>query len=145
MYFFFYGTLMDADVLATVIGRAGAVGEKARLPGYRRTFASGKHYPIISKDERGQVVGIAVKGLTEDEQAALRFYEGSNYAVETVSIFLGDAKIAVDALVFSPAKLESAGPDGWDLEVWQADTKPKFMDRLRKMMDKYRVSKKRER
>lgn len=145
MHFFFYGTLMDADVLGTVIGREGAVGSQAKLAGFRRSFAAGKHYPIITKDASAHVVGIAVKDLTEDEKAALRFYEGSNYTVDSVAIELLDSGETVEALVFSPVKLESAGPDGWDLTTWQTETKPKFMDRLRKMMGKYRASKKRDR
>lgn len=145
MRFFFYGTLMDADVLGAVIGRAGAVGSPARLAGFRRTFAAGKHYPIIVPDSSSQVEGIAVAGLGAEEEAALRFYEGANYTVETVRIDLPEAGESAEALVFTPLKLESAGPAGWDLRVWQHETKPNFMVRLRKMMGKYHSSRKRDR
>ena len=46
MRFFFYGTLMDADIRRAVLGvRALAPAERATLDGWRRVKKAGVSYP----------------------------------------------------------------------------------------------------
>ena len=61
MAYFFFGTLMDREVLATVLDRAVAGDElrRAWLHGYRRVRAANVSYPILVP-AAGLVVGGAV-------------------------------------------------------------------------------------
>ena len=70
--FFFYGTLLDADMRRLVLGlgRADPALEPAELPGYRAVLAKGQRYPIPMKSTFAGLAG----ALTEpvDAEAAER-------------------------------------------------------------------------
>ena len=59
MRFFFYGTLLDPDVTALVLGRRlpPAAFVPASLPGHARRRAKGVSYPILVRDPRGAGAG----------------------------------------------------------------------------------------
>ena len=61
MRFFFYGTLMDRDVLACVLARPviAAALKPATLRGWRRCSVRGASYPVVVRD-RGQLAGAGV-------------------------------------------------------------------------------------
>jgi hypothetical protein len=57
--FFFYGTLIDADVRRLVLGRlAPDEVEPATLSGWRRVKLAGVTYPGIVPDAKGWVEGV---------------------------------------------------------------------------------------
>ncbi|MBM3648603.1 MAG: gamma-glutamylcyclotransferase, partial [Alphaproteobacteria bacterium] len=83
MRFFFYGTLLDHDVMALVIGRRlpPSAFAPARLPGHVRRRAKGVSYPILVRDPGGEVAGVVVGGLTARDVDRLARYEGPRYRI----------------------------------------------------------------
>src|SRR3979409_2603900 len=83
MRFFFYGTLLDYDVIALVLGRRlpPAAFVPASLPGHARRRAKSATYPIVVRDPRGAVPGVVVGGLSARDVALLADYEGPGYRV----------------------------------------------------------------
>ena len=63
MRFFFYGTLLDYDVMALVIGRRlpPSAYLAASLPGHARRRAKGSSYPVAIRDPRSEVPGALSK------------------------------------------------------------------------------------
>ena len=83
MRFFFYGTLLDRDVTALVLGRRlpPAAFMPARLPGTRGGGRRAPSYPIVVRDPRGEVPGAIVGGLSARDVARLAAFEGPGYRV----------------------------------------------------------------
>ncbi|MCX7364009.1 MAG: gamma-glutamylcyclotransferase [Alphaproteobacteria bacterium] len=77
MRFFFYGTLLDRDVMALVIGRRlpAAAFAPAILPGHVRRRVKGASYPIAVRDTHGEIHGMVVGGLSVRDVARLSAYE----------------------------------------------------------------------
>ena len=73
MRFFFYGTLLDHDVTALVLGRRlpPAAFMPASLPGHARRRVKSATYPIVVRDPRGEVPGAIVGGLSARDVARL--------------------------------------------------------------------------
>ena len=83
MDYFFYGTLLDRDLLARVVGRRvpDARIESATLEGYRRLRMTGTPYPMLARESGGRVDGILVKGLGQTAARRLSNYEGHRYTI----------------------------------------------------------------
>ena len=75
MRFFFYGTLLDCDVMALVLRRRlpPAAFVPASLPGHARRRAKDATYPIVVRDPRGTVPGTIVGGLSTRDVARLTY------------------------------------------------------------------------
>jgi hypothetical protein len=139
MRFFFFGSLMDADVRATVLGpRAARLRiAPARLPGYRRWSVAGGQYPMLLPDRHGEVQGVVVDGLDWSDAARLHFFEGSDYAA-AVRAVTGSNETRFAAFVYlSSPKLQS-GRRPWNFASWQQSNKQRFMRRARLRMARYR-------
>lgn len=133
---FFFGTLMDADVLGLVIGRAVAPGElePARLHGFRRVRARRASYPVLVPDPGASVEGVLWRAGTALERARLDAYEGPGYALAPVEVETAAGE-RVRALVYRavPGALEPS-EEPWDLARWQARYKAAYLrlgERLR--------------
>lgn len=121
MDFFFYGTLMDPDVLAAVVGRRilPARTQPATLAGFRRVGLKGTPYPVIVPGAAADTVaGVVVAGLTAADVRNLKRFEGAAYGIETVSVSLGGGATA-NARVFVPTKGVAATDTEWDFETWR--------------------------
>ena len=133
--FFFYGTLLDHDVMALVIGRRlpPSAFVPARLKGHVRRRAKGVSYPILLRDPSGEVEGVVVGGLTRRDVERLSAYEGPRYHIAPLKVTVGGALRTVS--VFEP-KEESFQPvDGaWDLALWQGRYKRPFIARIQKAL-----------
>ena len=131
--FFFYGTLLDHDVMALVIGRRlpPAAFVPARLKGHVRRRAKGVSHPIVVRDSGGEVEGVVVGGLTKRDVERLAVFEGPRYRIAPIKVTVDSALKIVS--VFEP-KEESFQPvDGvWDLGLWQGCYKRAFIARIRK-------------
>jgi hypothetical protein len=124
MRFFFYGTLLDLDVTALVLGRRLPPGAyvSASLPGHARWRAKGASYPVVIADPRGEVAGAIVGGLSVRDVGSLAAFEGPGYRI-------------VPLRVRSQGKLVSRlqpSRDPWDLALWQRRHKRAFVGRLRR-------------
>ena len=133
MRFFFFGTLMDLDILSTVIGRQVSpdVVKPAHLTGFRRVAAQGKTYPIIVPDEDDVVEGVMVAGISPQEREQLEAYEGENYRVVTSLV---DARAQRrEVLMFEPVDGAFKPSDTpWDFVHWQRQEKARFLENVRR-------------
>lgn len=132
MRFFFYGTLLDRDVTALVLGRRlpPAAFMPAVLPGFSRWRVKGGSYPVAVPDRRGEVEGAVVGGLSARDVARLAAYEGPGYRTVQLRVRVGESSTAVS--VFEPlvSRLQPTHLP-WDLKVWQRRDKKAFVARLR--------------
>jgi hypothetical protein len=133
MRFFFYGTLLDRDVTALVLGRRlpPQAFEPAILSGHARRRAKGASYPVVVPDPRGEVMGAVVGGLSARDVACLAAYEGPGYRVVPLKVRSQGTLNIVS--VFEPviSRLQPSG-DLWDLALWQRRHKRAFVARLRR-------------
>src|SRR5262245_16383987 len=83
MRFFFYGTLLDRDVMALVLGRRlpPAAYAAAVLRGHARRRAKGASYPTLMRDPAAYVPGAVVGGLSSRDVARLSAFEGPGYRI----------------------------------------------------------------
>ena len=139
--FFVYGTLLDDDVRAAVLGRAGP-GEPpiaATLAGFRRVPVTGQSFPALIVDPRGRVEGALVAGIAIVEAARLSYFEGPEYQPLRKRVERADGA-AVDAWLFVPAPRQPFAPGlrprpgQWDLATWQRRHKAGYMRGLRSAM-----------
>ena len=88
MRFFFYGTLLDRDVTALVLGRRvpPQAYTAATLPGHARRRVQGATYPIVIADPLDEVPGAIVAGLSDRDVAHLAAYEGPGYRIAPLQV-----------------------------------------------------------
>ena len=131
MRFFFYGTLLDSDVTALVLGRRlpPVAFVPAVLPGYSRWRVEGGSYPISVPDPKGQVSGAIVGGLSARDVARLAAYEGPGYRIAPLKVKVAETMTTVS--VFEPIASKLKPTDRpWDLALWQRRDKRAFVARL---------------
>ncbi len=109
MRFFFYGTLLDTDVMALVLGRRlpPAAYTPAILPGHARRRAKGASYPVVVRDAAARVPGAVVGGLSARDVARLSAFEGPGYRIATLRVVLaaGMTTVSVFEPVLEPAAM----------------------------------------
>jgi hypothetical protein len=117
--YFFYGTLLDRELLCLVAGQAidPRAIRQAVLAGYWRTGVIGRGYPILMRRLGSKVEGILVFGLGRRARTRLAAYEGPNYRLTPFAVTSGGAP--VQALVFMFAGF-GAGLRS-DLRAWSLD------------------------
>jgi gamma-glutamylcyclotransferase (GGCT)/AIG2-like uncharacterized protein YtfP len=128
--YFFYGTLLDADVRAAVMGAAApAELAPATLAGWRRLQAPGTIFPMIVEAADDAVAG-AIARVSPAAAARLAIYEGPEYKTRAVTVTLaaGGAQMAA---VFVPVRSFAGAGRGWDLAAWQRRHKRQFLARMR--------------
>ncbi len=88
MEFFFYGTLMDDDVLSRVTGRRlpSNLIESATLSGYRRVYVAKAFYPVLVADSDGVVEGHLVSGMTPREVECIFAFEDEDYVAQVMTV-----------------------------------------------------------
>jgi len=133
--FFFYGTLLDADLRAVVLGArpADEAVTAACLAGYRRVCIARRGYPALISDPRGTTQGELVRGLDEMMAARISYYESDDYGVRRVTVECR-SEGPVSAWVFLPARTMPVVPRPWDLEVWRRRFKARAMAGARSSM-----------
>lgn len=131
MRFFFYGTLLDLDVAALVLGRRLPPRSfvPASLPGHARRHAKGVSYPVIVRDPREAVSGAIVSGLSTQDVVRLAIYEGPRYRIAPLKVRVGGDLTVVS--VFEPLEHRFQPTDGrWELIDWQRRHKRAFIARV---------------
>ena len=128
--FFFFGSLMDRDVLSIVLGRSVAHEEyvAATLPGYRRICVDGESYPALveSAEPTDCVTGYAMALRNEDEVSRVIFFESEEYAPQETLVLLEDGSSIRSFLCI--AKPHCPLRDApWDFSRWQRETKALFL------------------
>jgi rSAM/selenodomain-associated transferase 1 len=116
---FVYGTLMDADLIARVIGRS-IDASPATLADFRRSSLRERAYPGILPDDGHQVDGQLVHGLSTQELVHLDRYESDCYERWTVTVSTAEGPALAHAYVLAPETRHLATGAPWDLAHWQA-------------------------
>lgn len=137
MRLFFYGTLLDADVQALVLGRAFGSQElrPALLRHFRRVYIAGRAYPMLLPHRGGVVEGAVVDRLGQDDLARLQLYEGDGYRLERHSVVRaagdGDTTEPLSAWLFRSAPATRPSTREWHLSPWQARYKAAYLREVR--------------
>jgi gamma-glutamylcyclotransferase (GGCT)/AIG2-like uncharacterized protein YtfP len=130
--FFFYGTLMDGDVLAAVIGRPvhATHRQDAVLDHYRRVYSSGAWYPILVPMLGSSVDGVLVRGLNASEADRLATFEGDEYQLRELLVRVARSG-CVQARVFMANPDVPASSETWTVEVWRRRHRREYLRRVR--------------
>ncbi len=130
MRFFFYGTLMDGDVRAAVLGAAAErlVVRPGVLVGFRRVNAPGRSWPVLVRAAGGCVDGVLAQDIDPPLARALVRYEGAAYRLARCRVRIASGTM-VTASAFLPRK-PPAGGRIWRHDAWLARDKPAFLARL---------------
>jgi gamma-glutamylcyclotransferase (GGCT)/AIG2-like uncharacterized protein YtfP len=142
MRFFFYGTLMDPEVLGHVLGRkvAAPLLAKALLPGYRRYALARDTYPVAVRVPGGLVEGLTLDGVEAEEAERLAYYESAAYTILAETVMIGSERKR--AILFAAERASfDLSADGWSLAIWQRQHKQDFMPRVLGAMKRFRSPK----
>ncbi|MEM8872306.1 MAG: gamma-glutamylcyclotransferase [Pseudomonadota bacterium] len=126
---FVYGTLRDADVLATVLDGAEARlrPQPATLSDYTVLCAVDGPFPVLRTRTGARAEGMLLTPMDREIADRLDFFEGSyDYALETRQVETADGP--VQARVYIPRADEPDTGAPWDLEVWRRTAKPVFLE-----------------
>jgi hypothetical protein len=129
MRFFFYGTLMDRDVIVRVLARpvVREAMKPAVLRGWRRTCIRGASYPVVLRDKASQVEGITLDGISTAESERLSAYEGPRYSLIQAFADLPQQGPRAVFLFVPRAGTFRATSEAWSLAAWQEAYKQKFL------------------
>lgn len=131
---FVYGTLMDAEVRALVIGRPldGAQAQPAILKNMRRVYIAGRVYPMVVPRRGDAVSGLLLTGLSDEDFARLDAFEGGDYRRERQSVWLDGAIEPLNAWLYRTRGVgPQPSPRPWVLAAWQAREKTQFLREAR--------------
>ncbi len=135
MRFFFYGTLIDQDVMALVIGRRlpPQAYEPASITSFSRRRASGASFPVLTPDPKGRVQGVVVRGFSGRDVALLSAYEGKGYCMVPRNVWQSDGQITVSVFKSLADKDQRLVPsrEPWDLKLWQRRHKRAYVARVK--------------
>lgn len=125
--FFFYGTLVDADIRTAVLGKftKNETVTPAYLPDWRRVGLRGRTYPVIVPYTGAVVDGVAVSfadGAERPVTELLTSFEGDEYRLARLELSTGEA-----VSVFAGSR--RCHPTGrvWSFPDWQRRHKRAFL------------------
>jgi hypothetical protein len=139
MRFFFYGSLIDRDVMALVLGRRlpPQAFKPATVAGYARRRAAGASYPVLIRDPKGKVAGVVVRGFSRRDVAQLSAYEGKGYRIVPLQVRCASAGLIVSVFESMAAHDERLKPSRelWDLKTWQRRHKRGYVARVARVFN----------
>lgn len=124
---FFFGTLMDLDVLAHVLARPIAVDDLmvATIEGYRRVGTTAGNYPVLLPEPGGVVEGRLLRRASRRDIARINHYESGEYRAELHEVH--DATGARHAAwLYRALDHLGATEEVWELTAWQERHKAGF-------------------
>jgi hypothetical protein len=133
---FFFGTLMDGDVLEAVLGHPMPADglEPARLSGWKRVAIAGCAYPMLIPHPTGSVDGYLARGLSGQDRRRLDHYEGPEYRAGIVMVRLPGNGQATEAETYLCRAGVTPGRVEWRLESWRRRHKRTALPRIRAIM-----------
>jgi hypothetical protein len=133
--FFFFGTLMDRDVLAVVLDRAVGEGElvPARLAGMRRVEAASRPYPVLVPDRDGVVEGMLLLRPSLRDEVRIRHFEDEEYVERRVAVRRADGVLLAARAFFAVDGLGRSDRP-WSLASWASAHKVPYLRQCRKWM-----------
>lgn len=132
--YFFYGTLMDADVRMAVLGHRATMlpVEPARLAGFRRLHMRGACFPVLVPAVGEVIDGILVGGIDSDDERRLLRFEGAAYRRQPVTVD-GRWTGRADAWCFLPVSSDLADSRPWDFSRWRRRDRTRYLGRIRRV------------
>ena len=132
-----YGTLLDAEVRALVLGDAWRnAGQPALLRGWERRYVAGQVYPGIRPAPGAEIDVLVLSDLTAEALAAADWFEGDEYERRSLPIAFTDAAGGRDEALFyipTPATALAAEPWFYD-DLWRRRHHARFMQEARAAM-----------
>ena len=137
---FFFGTLMDVDVLAQILARSVDPGElvSAVLPRHRRCAVRDRVYPVIRPAVGGGgVEGVLFAPRSAEERARIDHFEVGEYESRPRRVIVGrrttNALVYVDLEgTFEPLSTP------WSFADWRRDHKADYLRACQCWMADYR-------
>jgi gamma-glutamylcyclotransferase (GGCT)/AIG2-like uncharacterized protein YtfP len=131
-HYFFYGSLMDADVLSAVTGERIPPGRliPARLAGYERLCARYNVFPVLVEYPGAEVAGMLVRGIDAAAARRLARYEGPDYVLAKRSITTAEGN--EEAFVFLYARPGRSSGKPWNFDAWRRRHKRRLLRALTK-------------
>jgi hypothetical protein len=117
---FFFGSLMDRDLLALVLGRPldGLMLSSAALHGFERRRAQGETFPVLAPHPGGRVDGLLVQGLGWGDVDRVHYFESADYALHPFRVEHAAGRL--EAFVFLPTQALQPEDTAWDFDAWSA-------------------------
>ena len=135
MTYFFFGTLMDRDVLATVLERrvAGHELSRAWLHDYRRVRAATVSYPVLVPAPGVVVAGVLFQPKDDRDEVRIQHFENGEYAQRWLVVRVPGGRRLVTR-VFLGLEVLQATDEPWDLATWADAHKAAFLEQCRHWM-----------
>lgn len=133
--FFFYGTLMDPEIVRAVIGRplSGLSPRIAHLEGFKRVYVAAATYPALVAESGSSIEGIVVSRISPIEISRITRYEGADYESRLTTVLASDGQ-SVEARVFFPKAAVKTTNRPWRLDDWRRRDKKRFLAGMRRNM-----------
>ena len=133
--YFFFGTLMDAEVRTVVLGRdvEAIATEIAFLDGYERLRVADESYPTLRPAFGSRVQGLVTHGLAPEAERRIAYFEGAEYELVPKRVTLAGGAEIEARLFLDPGDLATAGP--WDFAEWQKRDKRALLEAARHFME----------
>lgn len=134
--YFFFGTLMDPDVLAVVLGRPVAARDlqAARLDDVERRRVKDDHYPMLIAAPGRTVDGLVFETGDVSDQDRILFFEDYDYDLLSCRPVLADGS-RIEARFCGAGSRIEASEEAWTLDAWAARYKAGFLELSRAYMD----------
>ena len=131
---FCFGTLMDTDVLAHVLGDDHPIVEvqPARVLGRVQRCVVGQNYPVLITQEQGTVQGVLISGLNSSGFERIVFFEGDEYVLDSLDVEVDDRSIR--ACYFRDTGVDEVTDQEWQFDRWLKNEKAAFVERTRNYM-----------
>lgn len=134
---------MDPDVLELVSAQAlsALVCQPAVVNDHQRRIVLGETFPVLVKAPGESVIGLLVRGLTDEALKRAQFFEGEEYVLKPITVMTMpdshapalDSKVC-EAVFFADNQVYQVQEENWRLQTWQCQAKAEFMPRLRHYM-----------
>lgn len=124
---FFFGTLMDVDVLAYVLARPVDLDAlvPAWIEGFRRVGSGAGSYPVLVPEPGGRVEGRLLRRASRRDIARINHYESGEYRAELRPVRGPDGAERPAWLYLGLDHLGTTD-EPWELATWQARHKDGF-------------------
>ena len=132
--FFFYGSLMDLELLEAVLGRKAddLTLSPGWLKGYVAETAARYTFPTLIENRTGRVDGILVRGLTQADVDRIAYFEDEEYS--TIVADIATAETDVTATLYVATKRLKSSGTRWSFDDWRKHDKPLLLAVTRKVM-----------
>ncbi len=126
---FTYGSLMWADIMARVCGRAFAA-EAATLAGHRRHPVRGQDYPGLRPAPGFEVPGRLYRDVDAEAWARLDVFEGPEYERAEVLVTLADGcSVPAQVYRYRADFAHELLPGDWDVAAFERTGRQRFIKR----------------